>query len=880
MNQVILSRLTNLAFLQYEEWAAANPVGAVDEFIRIQQLPEQVATELRSTISNRNVVQGLINTPDGNAEVTEFDSSKSDAAAPSIDGFEIIKKLGSGGMGTVWLASQHSPVERLVAIKLLKRGDDSKESQRRFRYEIKALATLSHPNIAGILSAGSSKTQRPYLVLEYVPGQTITEFCNEHMLSLNERLELFAQTCDAIQHSHQKSLLHRDIKPGNVLVTDIDGQPTVKVIDFGLAKVFGADAWQNSRQTQTRFALGSPLWMSPEQTFGHSQNSGQGLGGVDTRTDIYSLGVVLYQLLTNTTPVTLDVYRQSSPLELLKAIRESPTPYPSVRLDRTPAAAAWVEQTTSTSYSSWCRKLKGDLDWVVLKSLNKDPDQRYSSVAELANDIRRFINDQPVLARPPSMSYRTRKWIGRNKTVCAASLLVLAALMGTAIVSMVMSSRTLAAESRATAQSEATQKTLDLLFSSIDERNASQSDVTFDPAHKQFLMDMIDKLDEGFARDIPVVDAMARFRIGQALSGNWDSAEAIDQFIKSHEMFVSVEDEDGLNVFRVRHKLALEYLRAELPEKALAMADWCLNSPARAKVDPSLVFGCMVARNSALNDMLRNSAPIHMPRPAEVLKQADELLKQADELLESADSYGVTESHPFWVEAKSNRAEILFGMKRIDDVLSAYEELLDLSTSINGPNAAGTWELYFHYVDCKLRVQPESVSLAELQARTERGVAKFGTTHKVSDLMRTLEFKCLVEKQMFDEAERHCLAMIKVYENKSDFPTREQLPITWYRRLEITYFVAGRSEKAIEAAKKANELSKKVHGANSKDYLRGKYRIARHMLDANDQEAASRIINEFFPKVVKTLGPGSQLAREFESLKSRIRRMNRTSESE
>jgi serine/threonine protein kinase len=338
------------------------------------------------------------------------------------DRFRLLEPIGEGGMGSVWLAQQTEPVKRLVAVKLIKPGMDSKAVLQRFEAERQALALMDHPNIARVLDAGAAPDGRPFFVLELVKGQPITTYCDQHRLTLRQRLELLVPVCQAIQHAHQKGIIHRDIKPSNVLVARFDDRPVPKVIDFGVAKATGQQLTEQTLQTGLGAVVGTPEYMSPEQ-------AGLNPLDVDTRSDVYALGVLLYELLAGSPPFRSKELARAGLLEVLRVIREQEPPSPSTRLsmaDELPALAA----SRGTEPRQLAALVRGELDWIVMKALEKERTRRYETALGLATDLRHYLADEPVQACPPSAVYRLRKFVRRNRVPVLAAALVLLALVG------------------------------------------------------------------------------------------------------------------------------------------------------------------------------------------------------------------------------------------------------------------------------------------------------------------------------------------------------------------------------------------------------------------------------------------------------------------
>ncbi|MFG0283180.1 MAG: WD40 repeat domain-containing serine/threonine protein kinase [Phycisphaerales bacterium JB039] len=343
----------------------------------------------------------------------------------SLGAFTLEKVIGEGGFGTVFLGRQEAPIRRLAAIKVLKPGMDSRQVIARFEAERQTLAMMEHEGIAKVIDAGTTASGRPFVAMEYVPGEYVTEYCDRMRLTIEQRLALFDRICQAVQHAHQKGVIHRDLKPSNILVTEVDGQPVPKIIDFGIAKAL-ADGRMGaaSRITHGHQLLGTPEYMSPEQATGEE---------LDTRSDVYSLGVLLYELLCGASPFDRQLLRRAGPAQLERILREDQPARPSGRLGPGRPDAAHAAAMRRTEPQRLARELRGDLDWIVIRAMEKDPERRYPTANALRADIRRRLEDQPVEAGPPSLLYIGRKFMRRHRGAAIgigmAGLAILAALV-------------------------------------------------------------------------------------------------------------------------------------------------------------------------------------------------------------------------------------------------------------------------------------------------------------------------------------------------------------------------------------------------------------------------------------------------------------------
>ncbi len=473
-------------------------------------------------------------------------------AAPTIDlpslempgtqigPYKLLQQIGEGGMGTVFMAEQTHPVQRKVALKLIKAGMDSRQIIARFEAERQALAMMDHVNIARVLDAGTTDQGRPYFVMELVNGVPITKYCDDNHLTPRQRLELFVPVCQAIQHAHQKGIIHRDIKPSNVMITLYDGKPVPKVIDFGVAKATEQKLTERTLFTQFGMMVGTLEYMSPEQ-------AEMSALGVDTRSDIYSLGVLLYELLTGSTPLSRKQMKEAAFAEILRLIKEEEPPKPSTRLSESGEALASISAQRHMEPAKLSKLMRGELDWIVMKTLEKDRNRRYETANGFAADVQRYLDDEPVQACPPSRGYRLKKFIRRNKVgvafAASVALLVVLGVIGLAVSNVIIAqerAEALRQRDEVKRQRQFARHAVDKMFTEVATKwLAGQAGL--EPLQKQFLLDALhfyEELvkEEGDDPEIRLETANAYSRMGNIHYRFGNVVEAEKAHKKAHEL--------------------------------------------------------------------------------------------------------------------------------------------------------------------------------------------------------------------------------------------------------------------------------------------------------------------------------------------------------
>jgi tetratricopeptide (TPR) repeat protein/tRNA A-37 threonylcarbamoyl transferase component Bud32 len=675
----------------------------------------------------------------------EFPDAPDEAVGTTIGRYKVLEKVGEGGCGVVYVAEQTLPVRRRVALKIIKLGMDTKMVVARFEAERQALAMMDHPNIAKVLDGGSTESGRPYFVMELVRGIRITDYCDQNNLTTKQRLDLFIKVCQAIQHAHQKGIIHRDIKPSNILVTLHDGVPVPKVIDFGIAKATEGRLTDATVYTQLNQFIGTPAYMSPEQ----AEMSGL---DIDTRSDIYSLGVLLYELLAGSTPFDAKELMSRGVDAMRKTIREQEAPRPSTRF----ATLKGEELTTtakrrSADKSTLAHQLQGDLDWIVMKCLEKDRMRRYETANGLAADLNRHLNDEPVVARPPSAVYKFQKALRRNKLAFTAGTAI-AAMLVLGIAASLWQARRANREARRALQAEAVAK------ERLAESQAVSKFMTGvfqspDPARNGRTITVVETLDRAVTNldhDLAAQPGV-RAQLQTTLGGTFESLGLYDEAISLKEKALDYNlktfGSEHTNTLGAMQNLMVSYFHAGRYDETLKVCEELLavrrklngpEHPDTLKAMGSLAncYSVTGRQDEALKlreEVLRLRRKVLGPEHPDTLiamgrlemsysaaGRKDDALKLNEEVL-ALDRKVLGPEHPNTLVAIGGLANCYFVAGRRDEALKLREEVLTLDRKVlapGHPNTLGAMEnLAVSYADAgrkdeALKLQEEALALS------------------------------------------------------------------------------------------------------------------------------------------------------------------------
>jgi serine/threonine protein kinase len=614
-----------------------------------------------------------------------IDQSFNEGPGKTIGPYKLLQQIGEGGMGTVFMAEQTHPVQRKVALKVIRAGMDSRQVIARFEAERQALAMMDHVNIARVFDGGATDAGRPYFVMELVHGVPITKYCDDNHLTPRQRLELFVPVCQAIQHAHQKGIIHRDIKPSNVMITLYDGKPVPKVIDFGVAKATEQKLTERTLFTQYGTMVGTLEYMSPEQ-------AEMSALGVDTRSDIYSLGVLLYELLTGSTPLSHKTMKEAAYGEILRMIKEEEPPKPSTRLSDSGESLASISANRLMEPAKLTKLLRGELDWIVMKTLEKDRNRRYETAKDFAADVQRYLADEPVQACPPSAWYRFRKFARRHKgPVLAANLLFLALVIGMIGTSLgffrAEQQRQIAEgnEHRAVAAAEAEKQASEKAHAREAETNAVLDfvekriiaaarpegqagglgrEVTLRKALEAALPDV----GPTFANQ-PLVEARLRFTLATSFANLGDPVISTDQLEKARAIWSKHLGPDHPDTLASMHNLANCYYALGRQSDSLKLREETL---------------ALLKAKLGLDDPRTLAAMSTLAVSYATIGEKDKALKLNEETL-TLQKAKLGPHHPSTLGSMNNLAGLYSGLGRHDDALKLGQETVALMKDKHGP---------------------------------------------------------------------------------------------------------------------------------------------------------------------------------------------------
>jgi serine/threonine protein kinase len=655
--------------------------------------------------------------------------------------YRILQKLGEGGMGEVWVAEQHKPIHRRVALKLIKAGMDTKQVIARFEAERQALAMMDHPAIAKVFEAGETDEGRPYFVMEYVQGIPITTHCDQNRLTTPERLELFMHVCEGVQHAHQKAIIHRDLKPSNILVVIQDGIAMPKIIDFGVAKATAQSLTERTMYTELGVLIGTPEYMSPEQ----AEMSGQ---NVDTRTDVYSLGAILYELLVGALPFDPKELRRAGFDEIRRKIRQEDPPKPSAKLSTMGDASTIQAEIRRTERPTLIRQIRGDLDWITMKALEKDRTRRYGSPSELAADIDRYLNHQPIVARPPSGLYKTKKFIRRHRVgVGVAS--TLAILLVTFSITTAIQARRIARErDRANQEAEVSRQVSDFLtglFKVSDPSEARGNSIT-----AREILDKGAKSISEAMKSQPVLQSKMTSTIGEVYTNLGLYKEAEPLLVGALTTQRRIQGNAHPETLSSIHKLANLYWYQNRKEDSERLYDELVEIRKRVlgKDHP---------------DTLRadyDLASLYWARG-----QLDKAVGLAQETLE-AQRRVLPEDHPDIINSIANLSSFYYAQERYKDALPLNEEAVALGVRVLGKDHPDTLLSMFNLATIyeKLEMFDRAESLYMSSIEGQRRV--LGDEHPITIKSTSALANMYIHLKRYDEAKKLLTEALMTYKAK------------------------------------------------------------------------------------------------------------------
>ncbi len=765
-----------------------------------RSLPENVPPAARSTPQ-----------PDAlAATVTQAQSRDEDLA--TVGRYKLLQQIGAGGFGLVFLAEQRTPVHRRVALKVIKLGMDTRQVVARFEAERQALALMEHPNIAKVLDAGETETGRPYFVMELVPGIPITAYCDQNHLTIGERLELFAQVCRAVQHAHTKGIIHRDLKPGNVLVSTQDGRPLAKVIDFGIAKATHAALTDKTLFTEFRQLIGTPIYMSPEQAAGSAD--------IDTRADVYSLGVLLYELLTGSTPFSPEELLQAGIGEVQRIIREVEPPRPSTRLSQSPAALTTVAANRRIEPSRLRVAIHGELDWIVMKCLDKDRARRYDSVGDLSADLTRYLNGEVVVAAPPSAAYRVRKFARRHRAGVATGTTVAAGLVVGLVVALAGLRSVVRARDAEAGARRAAEKAEQV---ALENEQRARAEAAKSSAVLNFVTEMFRAIDPVLARGhaVTVAEVLdpAADKVGQAFAGQPDS-EAILRSVLGQAYvqvgrYVEAERElgrawdlrsargqaDDPEALAILHNLGVATVQAGDVERGRALLQ-------RAYAQRSASLGPL-HRDTLETRSLLAVARQHGGDVAGATTDIRAVLADQERALGRTDRQTI--------ESLCSLADLLESSGALEEALAVAQDAAQRATAAHG--AVSNLALMAHSIEAEtLLTQDRNEQAAALLEQVVRGKEQlYGPNHP--DTLLSLDLLARTLGALGQDERALTLHRTIVERANEGLGERHPVTLTYSNNLAQALRRAGKSDEAEPIYRRVLALRREINGARAEETL-------------------------------------------------------------
>ena len=754
--------------------------------------------------------------------------------------YELIRKLGEGGMGQVWLAAQTSPVRRQVALKLIKAGMYDEAVVQRFQSEGQSLAIMDHPAIAKVFDAGTTPQGQPYLVMEYVPGLPITDYCDRHKQSIRDRLELFIQACEGVQHAHQKAIIHRDLKPSNILVIEVDGKAVPRIIDFGLAKTTAPQL--GDEFTQLGQFIGTPGYMSPEQVSLNARD-------IDTRTDVYTLGVVLYVLLTGLQPFESKFREKPSLEEWLRRLREEEPPNPSTKVSGDKDTSSATAGARRTEPKQLISQLRGDLDWITMKALDRDRERRYVTPLDLAADLRRYLHDEPVVARPASPGYRLRKYTRRHRLAVGVGAGLLTVLAGFSVLQSMHLRET-------TRQRDYATQERDRANQERDRANQERDRAT---RITNFMTGMFEVPDPSEARGNSVT---AREILDKA-SNDIGKGLAQDLEVQSQMMQVMASTYTNLGLYPRAHELAKRTLDARTALhgaddrktlESMELLGWILHFEGHDPEAEQLERQTLTTERRVLGteDPLTLETMIKLGSLFVHQGHFDQEEKLEREVIE-ATTRSLGPESTLTLQATNRMGEALLYQARYIQAEQVFRRLLEVELRIWGPDHPETLvarDNLAHALGAEGRLPEAELLYRDVLANSRRVL---GPDHPVTSTVMNNLGNLLVATNHFDEAERLYREVIAI--RVRTFGPEHPGTLDDQERLAYLLFREDRLHEAEMMQRETFAIQRRVLGSEHADTLWTETRLVKTLLKERRYNEAERIARQILTVQLRVLGP-------------------------